>query len=60
MNGQTLVLGPTPEIEGKSRLQAKDADGKPFIQELIQVAQRGGGTVLYSYPKGLSGNNRSI
>jgi methyl-accepting chemotaxis protein len=51
MDGMTLVLGPTPDVEGTSRFEIKDADGKLFVQEMIGVAGRGGGTVSYRYPK---------
>ena len=51
MDGTVLVLGPSPEVEGTNRIGMKDADGKLWMQEMIEVARRGGGTVLYHYPK---------
>jgi methyl-accepting chemotaxis protein len=51
MDGLTLVLGPTPQVEGTSRINFKDPNGKLLIQEMIQAARRGGGTVVYDYPK---------
>jgi methyl-accepting chemotaxis protein len=51
MDGTTLVLGPTPDVEGTNRIDSKDTDGKLFLQAMIQVAGQGGGTVLYRYPK---------
>ena len=51
MDGTTLILGPTPEAEGTSRIGIKDADGKLFIQAMIEAARRGGDTVVYRYPK---------
>jgi methyl-accepting chemotaxis protein len=51
MDGMTLILGPTPEIEGTNRLAARDAKGVPFVQEEIRVAKAGGGTLTYWYPK---------
>jgi methyl-accepting chemotaxis protein len=51
MTGETMVLGPTPEIEGTSRLEVKDADGKLWMKAMIEVARQGGGTVTYRYPK---------
>lgn len=51
MDGMTLVLGPTPEIEGTNRWEAKDAKGLPFVQEEVRVAKAGGGTLTYHYPK---------
>jgi methyl-accepting chemotaxis protein len=51
MDGGTLVLGTSPEVEGTNRLGFKDSDGKPFVQALIEAARQGGGTVAYRYPK---------
>jgi methyl-accepting chemotaxis protein len=51
MDGNTIVLGPTPQIEGTSRIGVKDADGKLWVQAMIEVARQGGGTVDYRYPK---------
>jgi len=51
MDGNTIVLGPTQEVEGTSRLAIKDADGKLWVQAMIAAARQGGGTVIYRYPK---------
>jgi methyl-accepting chemotaxis protein len=51
MDGMTLVLGPTPDVEGTSRLGIADADGKLWVQAMIETARQGGGTVGYRYPK---------
>ncbi len=51
LDGQTLVLGPTPKLEGTNRLGARDADGKLWLQAQIAAARQGGGTVTYRYPK---------
>jgi len=51
MDGNTLVLGPTPALEGTNRLKVHDANGKLWLQDMIMVARKGGGTVTYSYPK---------
>ena len=51
MDGMTVVLGPTPQVEGTSRYMVTDADGKLWVQEMIAAAGRGGGTVVYRYPK---------
>ena len=40
MDGTTLVLPPTPRLEGESRIDALDADGRPFVREQIAVAAR--------------------
>jgi methyl-accepting chemotaxis protein len=51
MDGTTLVLGPTPEVEGTSRIGFADSDGKLLVQAMIAVARQGGGVVAYRYPK---------
>jgi methyl-accepting chemotaxis protein len=51
MNGNTLVLGPTPALEGTNRLDTVDARGEQFVRAQIKAAEQGGGTVAYSYPK---------
>jgi methyl-accepting chemotaxis protein len=51
MDGRTLVLGPTPSVEGTNRINITDANSEPFIQRQIAAAQRGGGTNVYYYPK---------
>ncbi len=38
------------EVEGKSRLEAKDVKGKPFIKDFIAKAKAGGGYVDYWFP----------
>lgn len=49
--GVTVMLPPTPEKEGESRIDLKDAKGVPLIRELIDAARKGGGFVLYDYPR---------
>ncbi len=51
MDGKTLVLGPTQEVEGTNRSGIKDADGTLFVQVMIEVARHGGGVSDYRYPK---------
>ena len=51
LDGGTLVLGPTPNVEGTNRIAITDADGKRYVQELISQGRQGGGTVSYRYPK---------
>jgi methyl-accepting chemotaxis protein len=51
MDGTTLILGPTANVEGTNRLDFKDAVGKPFVRDLIDVAAHGGGVSSYHYPK---------
>jgi cytochrome c len=52
-NGVNLALGSNPKMVGKSLLDLQDASGKPFIKDLILVAQRGSGWYEYkwSHPK---------
>lgn len=46
------ILAPTkPELEGKNAADAKDANGRNFIRELVGVAQRGGGFIEYQFPR---------
>ncbi|MEJ0019094.1 MAG: cache domain-containing protein [Acetobacteraceae bacterium] len=51
MDGTTLVVGPTPEVEGSNRLGITDTEGKFWVREQIAAARAGGGIVIYSYPK---------
>lgn len=48
-NGTTLALPFQPEIIGKDRWNATDANGTAYIQDLIATAQSGGGFVRYLY-----------
>ncbi|EME67683.1 methyl-accepting chemotaxis protein, partial [Paramagnetospirillum caucaseum] len=50
-DGTALMVPPRPEREGKNFIDAKDADGVPFIRKLIAAAQAGGGTTHYKFPK---------
>ena len=47
MDGTSLVIGPRPQDEGKPRLDALDAAGKPYIRTMIDAAKAGGGFVPY-------------
>jgi methyl-accepting chemotaxis protein len=49
--GITVLLPPTPDKEGQSRIGLKDAKGVPFIRNLIEVAKSGGGFTNYDYPR---------
>ena len=51
VDGNTLVNGGKPEMEGKNLIGVKDANGVFLIRELIAAAQRGGGFVSYAWPK---------
>jgi len=50
-DGNTLVLGPRPEREGKNFLDAKDATGQTFVAAMIDKAKGKGGHVYYWFPK---------
>jgi methyl-accepting chemotaxis protein len=49
--GNILMHGGKPEIEGQNKLDQTDADGVKFIAALINAAKGGGGFVSYSYPR---------
>jgi signal transduction histidine kinase len=51
MTGTTVAHGTNKALIGKSLLNLKDADGKLFIQELLEVAKtKGEGWVDYKWP----------
>jgi cytochrome c len=47
--GQTLAHGGNAKLVGKNMKDLKDADGKSFIQEMIECARKGGGWVDYKW-----------
>ncbi|MBI5387746.1 MAG: cache domain-containing protein [Verrucomicrobia bacterium] len=47
--GTTLAHGGNPKLVGKNMKDLKDADGKLFIQEMAEVAKKGGGWVKYKW-----------
>jgi len=49
MAGDTLALPFQPDVIGTNRWNLTDANGTPFIQQLIHTAESGGGFVRYSY-----------
>lgn len=49
MDGNTLALGNDPSLVGTNRIEYKDADGLPVIQELIAIARQGEGWLSYQY-----------
>lgn len=50
-DGVNVVMGPKPELEGKSLLGMKDSNGVWVTKELISAAKSGGGYVKYQWPK---------
>ncbi|WP_448189287.1 methyl-accepting chemotaxis protein [Azospirillum sp. sgz301742] len=51
LDGNTLVNGGRPDMEGKNLIGVKDANGVFLIRDLIAGAQRGGEFVSYAWPK---------
>ena len=51
MNGTILMHPANPELETKSILDMKDANGKAFMREFIETATKGSGWVDYMWPK---------
>jgi len=51
VNGITEVHGTRRELEGKQRIDEKDADGFSFIRHQISAAQAGGGYTSYRFAK---------
>jgi methyl-accepting chemotaxis protein len=49
--GNTVLHGIRPDLEGKFRLNEKDATGNAFIAEQIANARAGGGYTTYYFPK---------
>lgn len=45
----TLANGGNPKLVGKSYCEMKDADGKYFQKEFMEVAKKGGGWVDYKW-----------
>lgn len=55
-NGTMLAHGGNRRLIGKSLLDIKDADGKPFIRALLDAAQKqGSGWVDYKWPNPVTG-----
>lgn len=50
-DGENVVLGPKPELEGKNLYNLKDSNGVLLIEELINKAKKGGGYVEYIWQK---------
>lgn len=48
-DGKTLAHGGNPKLVGKSLKELRDADGKLFIQELIEQAKKSPGWVNYKW-----------
>ena len=52
LEGNTLVLPPSPELEGTNRLNTKDENGVRYVGEMINTLKtKDSGWLEYSYPK---------
>jgi len=49
--GENVVMLGKADVEGKNRIDIKDARGKELIREIIAVALKGGGYTDYWFPK---------
>ena len=49
-DGQNLALPHQPELVGTNRIDAQDPNGVYFIQQVIDVAKMGNGSLYYIYP----------
>jgi signal transduction histidine kinase len=55
LNGKTLAHGTNPKLLDKNLVDLKDADGKLFIKEFIDVANaKGKGWIDYKWPNPLT------
>ncbi len=50
-DGENVVMGPKPSLEGQNLYNMKDANGVPLIKELIEHAKNGGGYLEYMWRK---------
>lgn len=49
--GVSVVLGPKPELEGRSLAHLTDTKGVAFVRNLIDAAVSGGGFTSYMFPR---------
>jgi methyl-accepting chemotaxis protein len=50
-SGVNIVNPAIPQMIGTNRLASRDPNGKPYVQDMIDVAKNGRGFVYYSFPK---------
>ncbi|CAM3836649.1 methyl-accepting chemotaxis protein [Vreelandella rituensis] len=55
--GVMRVQSAVPETEGRDMLDAKDAAGRPFIREMLEVGRNGGGVYEYLWAHPDTGEN---
>jgi methyl-accepting chemotaxis protein len=50
-DGENIVLGPKPELEGKPLIDQKDVNGVFYVRDLIAAAMGRGGFISYMFPR---------
>ncbi len=51
LDGNIVFHSGNPEMIGQSVLDLQDADGKPFVKDIIDTAMDGGGFVQFRWPR---------
>ena len=54
LDGTVLANGGNPKLVGQNHFELKDAGGKFFVKEMVEVAKKGGGWVGYSWTNPLT------
>lgn len=54
MQGNVKAHGGNPKLIGKNVMEIKDADGKPFIKDMIEIAKKGKGWFSYKWPNSVT------
>jgi len=49
------VSNPNPQVEGKNLLNATDPDGIPFVKRQLEQAPKGGGFLIFRFPRAAGG-----
>lgn len=49
LKGNQIAHGVNPKLIGKNHLELKDADGKLFVKDFMDVGQKGSGWVSYKW-----------
>ncbi|WP_242597230.1 methyl-accepting chemotaxis protein [Billgrantia sulfidoxydans] len=57
--GTMLVQPAIPEQEGRNLLDLEDANGKPLIRDMIEIARQGGGGYAYEWLNPATGREES-
>ncbi|KJS43008.1 MAG: chemotaxis protein [Rhodospirillaceae bacterium BRH_c57] len=56
--GVNVLLPPRPQSEGTNMMEVKDANGVPFIRQLVDGAKSGSAQVFYMFPR--AGSDEAI